>query len=115
MRILRLLRRATDSLLFRWSISRPWRRSPLRWRMGFLFGQAVTIAGANLSAYNGTFSIASVPSPSSFNYAMASPPGSDASGAFTFGALWQQSRLVIENNIIELVLRLYPPGGGYAS
>jgi hypothetical protein len=82
---------------------------------GLSFGQAVAIAAASPSEYNGRFSIASVPSPTSFTYAMLSPPASDASGSFTFGALWQEGRLVVENNIIELVVNPAPYGQGYAS
>jgi hypothetical protein len=33
-------------------------------------------------------------------------PGSNASGSFAFGSLWQVGRLVIENNSIELVLTI---------
>jgi uncharacterized repeat protein (TIGR01451 family) len=35
---------------------------------GFLTGQSVTIAGAGVAGYNGTFTIASVPSPTTFTY-----------------------------------------------
>jgi hypothetical protein len=82
---------------------------------GFSVGQAVQILDASPSPYNGIFVITSVPSPTRFTYLMTSDPGSDASGSFTFAALWQVGRLVIENNIIELVLNPAPYGQGYAS
>jgi len=73
---------------------------------GLAFGQAVAIAGATQSPYDGVFPIASVPTPTSFTYVMPSDPGSNASGSFAFGALWQIGRVIIENNTVELVLTI---------
>src|SRR5207247_1848021 len=73
---------------------------------GFSFGQAVVIAGAAPSVYNGTFAVASVPTPTTFTYLLPSDPGSDATGSLVFGALWQVGRLIIENNVVELILNV---------
>ena len=79
---------------------------------GLSVGQAVIIAGAKISgypsaSYNGIFVIDSVPDPIYFTYKMTSAPGAVADGAPNwpkFGALWQAGRLIIENNIMELIL-----------
>jgi hypothetical protein len=56
------------------------------------------------------FVIASVPSPTSFTYAMLNAPSADADSSPkpTFGALWQVGRVVVENNVIELVVSILP-------
>jgi hypothetical protein len=48
---------------------------------GFAVGSIVTVSGASPATYNGTFQVGSVPSPTAFGYAMATDPGSDASGS----------------------------------
>jgi len=77
----------------------------------------VIIGGAapSVGPFNGTFVVISVLRPTVFTYLMTSAPGANASGPVVFGAMWQEGRLLIENNIIELVLSLYPPGGGFAT
>lgn len=77
---------------------------------GLSIGQAVVIAGATQAPYNGTFAVASVPSPTSFTYVMSSDPGSSASGSFAFGALWQVGRLIVQDNVIELILNVIASG-----
>jgi len=47
---------------------------------GLVVGQRVVITGANQSAYNGTYVIASVPTSTTFTYTMASDPGASATG-----------------------------------
>lgn len=42
---------------------------------GYAVGDTVTLSGASLAAYNGTFTIATVPSNTTFTYAMGSDPG----------------------------------------
>ena len=82
---------------------------------GLVLGQVLAVAGAKIGGnpapadtYNGVFVVASVPNPTQFTYQMKSAPSdnADASPAPKFGALWQVGRLVIENNIIELVLTI---------
>lgn len=46
----------------------------------YVAGQSVTIAGANQSEYNGTFTITGVPSETSFTYAVVESPTSPATG-----------------------------------
>jgi hypothetical protein len=75
---------------------------------GLSLGQAVAVAGATPSQYNGVFALASIPNPTAFTYIMSSEPASNATGSFAFGALWQVGRLVVEHNVIELVLPIVP-------
>ena len=83
---------------------------------GLVAGQAVRVVGATINggappptdSYNGFYMIDSVPSLSSFTYTMLVDPGANADGppnfpAPTFGAVWQEGRLIIENNLIELI------------
>ncbi len=50
---------------------------------GFTVGQTVTIAGVSDSSFNGTFTIASVPSPSTFTYIQAGSLSASTSGGGT--------------------------------
>jgi|GEM_PF-600852 len=50
---------------------------------GFAVGQTVTIAGVSDSTFNGTFTIASVPSPSTFTYIQAGSLSASTSGGGT--------------------------------
>ena len=77
---------------------------------GLVVGQAVAVGGATPLTYNGTFAVASVPTPTSFTYIMSSVPGADASGSFAFGALWQVGRIIVEDNVIELILNIISSG-----
>jgi hypothetical protein len=79
---------------------------------GFSVGQAVQIAGASDPLFNGTFPVWSVPNPTQFTYQMTSTPSPNTSTSFTFRTLWQTGRLVIENNIIELIPNIHPNGYG---
>lgn len=91
---------------------------------GLSFGQAVFIQGATIivggqpttnNPYNGTFAVASVPTPTSFTYVMSSDPQQNASGSPTFATLWQVGLQIIENNVIDLVLNIIPSGYGYST
>jgi DNA-binding beta-propeller fold protein YncE len=53
---------------------------------GFLVGQAVTIAGVSDSSFNGTFSIATVPSTSTFTYSQTGPDVTSGGGTATSGS-----------------------------
>jgi hypothetical protein len=77
---------------------------------GLSIGQAVVIAGATQAPYNGTFAVASVPSPTLFTYVMSSDPGSSATGSYAFGALWQVGRVIAQDNVIELILNVIASG-----
>lgn len=70
---------------------------------GFSVQQAVDILGATQGAYNGTFPIQTVTSPRLFTYVMGSSPSSPATGSPTFAALWQVGRVIVENNVVELL------------
>ena len=50
---------------------------------GYVTGQNVTIASVNPAGFNGTFQIFSVPSTTTFTYALASTPGAWVSGGTT--------------------------------
>jgi len=77
-----------------------------------IVGQGVRIRGATinnggeppLESYNDKYAIESVPTPTSFTYAMKPNPGANADPASgTVQALWQVQECVIENNVIELI------------
>jgi len=81
---------------------------------GFAVGDAVKISKAtgqldqaHNNLFNGYHSITAVPSATTFKYALADNPnppnqsGSSPSGYY--GRLWQAGRVVIEDNVIELV------------
>ena len=83
---------------------------------GFVVGQAVQIFGATIhsgatppaGSYNDFYTVDSVPTLTSFTYTMLVDPQAIADGppsfpAPTFGGVWQEGRLIIENNIIELI------------
>ncbi len=80
---------------------------------GFVLGQGVVIVGAKVGGvlsnyFNGAFQIISIPDPKSFTYLMTQDPGgnADSSPASKFGALWKAGRIVIEDNIVELILTI---------
>jgi hypothetical protein len=85
---------------------------------GLSVGQGVVVADAIdvplqlQQLYNGTFPVASVPSATSFTYQMAGTPSNNASRTPDFGALYQVGRLVMENNVIELVPNIIHNGYG---
>jgi hypothetical protein len=80
---------------------------------GLAIGQGVNISGANPGAYNGSFFVDSVPAPTTFTYVMNSAPGANANQFVSFGAIWQIGRLIIENNVIELALPIFPSDSSY--
>lgn len=71
-------------------------------------GDAVIISRVSRSQYNGYFTIiatiAAVPGTSNekFKYVLPANPVENSTSGY-FGRLWQTGRLVIENNVIELV------------
>jgi len=77
---------------------------------GLLPGNAVDIALAIIpglsnpfaNPFNGTFTVKSVPSPTTFTYDLASLPTGVAFGLPTYAFRWQTRRLLIERNRIEL-------------
>lgn len=50
---------------------------------GFFVNDIIVISGASPSGYNGTFTIVSVPTSSTFTYVMGSDPGTNATGTIT--------------------------------
>ena len=69
---------------------------------GFAIGDAVKISKASRTQYNGYFTITAIPDATRFQYTLPSDPvGASISGYY--GRLWQAGRVLIENNVIELV------------
>jgi hypothetical protein len=69
---------------------------------GLSSGQAVKIAATSPSTpFSGTFPV-TVIDPTVFTYGVAASGSNPASA--TFGALWQVGRIIIENNVIDLIL-----------
>ena len=75
---------------------------------GLSVGQAVEIRNASPNEYNGIFEITSVPTSTSFQYVMKADPMADATFAGQFRTLWQVGRLEVENNLIELIVSIWP-------
>jgi hypothetical protein len=75
---------------------------------GLAIGDAVLINKASRPQYNGYFSItgivAAIPGTNNekFKYKLPSNPGGSSTSGY-FGRMWQAGRVVIENNIIELI------------
>jgi hypothetical protein len=84
---------------------------------GLVAGQPVTIQNAKVGGttnnpYNGTFPIISAPSPTQFTYAISALTASADVSAAAFGALWQVGRMLVEDNVLDLVLNIIPSGAG---
>jgi hypothetical protein len=79
---------------------------------GVVVADAVDVPLQLQQLYNGTFPVASVPSATSFTYQMPGTPTNNASQTPDFGALYQVGRLLIENNVIELVPNIIHNGYG---
>jgi len=66
-------------------------------------GQGIIVSDLG-TPYDGGFTIASVPTPETLTYEMASAPSGNADPSAQISSVWQVGRIVAERNIIALVL-----------
>ena len=82
---------------------------------GIEVGDSVYVSKASLDPYNGFFQVTgfvpAVPGVSNekFKYVLPSDPGASSPSGY-YGRLWQTKKLVIENNLIELIPSINPYG-----
>ena len=71
----------------------------------------VQISKASQPQYNGYFPVSADPDEKTFKYVLPGNPSANSTSGY-FGRLWQVGRIVIENNVIELISTIHPTGWG---